>query len=94
MGFAFALTLPGLVIALVAYALVLQIRATRPGVKRATASPALDVLATLLSPADRHRIAEQHRQELTRDDVEDGAPPRSRVDLESGTAHLLIPKAK
>jgi hypothetical protein len=29
---------------------------------------------------------------LRRDDAEDGAPPRSRVDLDAGIARLVIPR--
>ncbi len=94
MGTIFALTLPGLVILLIGVALVE--RASR-GVgsghrNHATASAGFDVLGTALDPGNRHRIEEQESELLRRDDIEDGAPPRSRVDLSAGTAHLRIPR--
>jgi hypothetical protein len=89
------MTLPGLVIALVLGAMILRIsrtmgRGSREGV---TTSAGFDVLSELLNPADRHRLEEERREALRRDDAEDGAPPRSRVDLESGTAHLRLPRS-
>ncbi len=92
MGAVAAMTLPGLVIALIAGALVerLVLRG-RPNGSRATAAAGLDVLGAAFEPGQHHRLAEQESRELQRDDVEDGAPPRSRVDLPAGTAHLHLP---
>ncbi|MER6064989.1 DUF6191 domain-containing protein [Streptomyces sp. NPDC001792] len=36
-------------------------------------------------------IKQQQRQELQRDEVGDGAPPRTRIDLTNGTAHVVLP---
>jgi Family of unknown function (DUF6191) len=91
-GVVFAMTLPGLVIVLVGGALTLRItrglgRGTRD---HATASTSFDVLSELLNPSDGHRLQEQRREAMRRDDAADGAPPRSSVDLEAGTAHLRL----
>ena len=92
MAGAFAMTLPGLVVVLVAVGFVMHIsRALGHGTRdHATASASFDVLSELLSPAERHRLDEQRHEALRRDDAEEGAPPRSRVDLEAGTAHIRL----
>lgn len=89
----FAMTLPGLVIVLVAAGFVLTVaRRLGHGTRdHATSAAGLDVLSELLDPRERHRHEEQRSEALRRDDVEDGAPPRSRVDLDSGTAHIRLP---
>lgn len=64
MGAAFALTLPGLVVLLVAVAFADQGKGAE--------------------------LAQRHTVELVGDDQHDGAPPRSRVDLDGGVAHLRL----
>ena len=89
-----AMTLPGLVILLVIAALVERLARGLGSGRRdhPTASAAFDVLGAAFDPGTRHRIEEEHRLELERDDVVDGAPPRSRIDLSAGTAHLMLPR--
>ncbi|HYN74989.1 MAG TPA: DUF6191 domain-containing protein [Candidatus Limnocylindria bacterium] len=93
MGAVFAMTLPGLVILLVVAALVERMaRGVGSGRRdHPTASAGFDVLGAAFDPGTRHRLDEEHRVELERDGVEDGAPPRSRIDLSAGTAHLMLP---
>jgi hypothetical protein len=89
------MTLPGLVLALMAGALFERIlRRGRPMRSRATAAAGFDVLGAAFDPGQRHRVAEKESKQLQRDDVEDGAPPRSLVDLSAGTAHLHVPRNK
>jgi Family of unknown function (DUF6191) len=88
----FALTLPGVVVLLIAAGIVLQLSKGASGRRdRASASAGFDALGVVLDPAERHRLAEKRREEVRRDVVEDGAPPRSRIDLSAGTAHLHLP---
>lgn len=89
------MTLPGVALLLLFSALALHLTSRLRTSERRTrsASAGFDVLSELLHPADRHRLDEVHREELDRDDVGDGAPPRSRVDLDAGTAHIRVPRA-
>jgi len=92
-GVVFAMTLPGLVILLVLLGAIERmskgVGSGRPG--HTTASAGFDVLGTAFDPGTKHRIEEQESVALRRDDVEDGAPPRGRIDLAAGTAHLRLP---
>ena len=45
-----------------------------------------------LSPGKADELAQRHSEELVRDEEAEGAPPRSRVDLAAGTAHLRLPR--
>ena len=93
MGAVFAMTLPGLVILLIGLALVERASRGIGSGRRdhPTASAGFDVLGEIFDPGTKHRIEEQDSIALRRDDIEDGAPPRSRVDLGNGTAHLRLP---
>jgi hypothetical protein len=46
------------------------------------------VFSAALVPGRAADLEEQRVRELRRDDVEDGAPPYGRVDLDSGVAYL------
>jgi len=96
-GAAFALTLPGLVVLLVAVAFAdqLLLRTRRRGLvpwRRDTqvSATGFDLLHAALSPGKRAELEQRHTVELVRDDQHDGAPPRSRVDLDGGVAHLRL----
>ena len=93
MGMVFAMTLPGLVILLVVLGLIERmskgVGSGRGG--HATAAAGFDVLGTAFDPGTKHRIEEQESEAVRRDGLEDGAPPRSRIDLAAGTAHLRLP---
>lgn len=96
-GVAFALTLPGLAVALVAVAfadqavLRLRGRGLVPWRRDAqVSSTGFDLLHAALSPGKQAELDQRHTEELVRDDAEDGAPPRSRIDFAAGVAHLRL----
>ena len=100
MGLLVALTLPGLVLALLGVAAVdqLMLRLRGHGVVRwrrdsQVSSTGFDLLHAALSPGKADELAQRHSEELVRDDEAEGAPPRSRVDLDAGTARLRLPRA-
>jgi hypothetical protein len=94
-GLLVALTLPGLVLLLVAVAGVEQLAARlgrRGPVSRrrrhALSAGGLDVFSAALAPGRAVDLEQQRARELHRDDVEDGVPPRQRIDLDGGVAYL------
>jgi len=94
-GVLFALTLPGLVILLVAVAVVEQVwsragrRSPLHGRQRhALSAGGLDVFSAALVPGRDVDLEQQRAREIRRDVVEDGAPPYARIDLDSGIAYL------
>jgi hypothetical protein len=94
-GVLFALTLPGLVVLLVAVATVehLWSRLGRrsPVYRRerhALSAGGMDVFSASLFPGKAIDLEQQRVREMTRDDVDDGAPPYGRIDLDSGVAYL------
>jgi hypothetical protein len=94
-GALFALTLPGLVVLLVVLASVehawsrLGRRSRLHGRRRhALSAGGMDVFSAALFPGKAVDLEEQRVRELRRDDVEDGAPPYTRIDLDSGVAYL------
>jgi hypothetical protein len=94
-GVAFALTLPGLVVVLVlvAFADQLLLRVRGHGLvpwRRDTqvSSTGFDLLHAALSPGKQDELDQRRTEELVRDDEDDGAPARSRVDLDGGVAYL------
>ncbi len=98
MGLVFALTLPGLVLALLALAAVdyAMLRLRGRGIvpwrsDRVVSSTGFDLLHAALSPGKQAQLDERHTVELVRDEEGEGAPPRSRVDLAGGVAHLRLP---
>jgi hypothetical protein len=96
-GFLVALTLPGLVLLLVALAVTEHVwsRLGRRGpvtrrARHALSAGGLDVLSAALAPGRAADLEQQRIQETKRDDVEDGAPPHSTVDLAGGVAYLVV----
>lgn len=94
---AFALTLPGLVVLLVAIAFVDQamLRLRGHGVvpwrcDAQVSSTGFDLLHAALSPGKQDELDQRLTEQLVRDDEADGAPPRSRVDLDGGVAYLRL----
>jgi len=94
-GALFALTLPGLVVLLVVLASFehawsrLGRRSRLHGSERhALSAGGMDVFSAALVPGKAVDLEEQRVRELRRDDVEDGAPPYGRIDLDSGVAYL------
>jgi hypothetical protein len=96
-GVAFAMTLPGLVVLLVVVAFADQVLLTVRGHglvpwRRDTqvSSTGFDLLHAALSPGKQHELDQRRTEELVRDEEDEGAPPRSRVDLDAGVAHLRL----
>ncbi len=96
-GVLFALTLPGLVLLLVAVAAVEHAwsRAGRRSPlhrrrRSALSAGGLDVFSAALVPGRPVDLEQQRAREIRRDDVEDGAPPSGRIDLEGGIAWLGV----
>ena len=56
------------------------------------AGVAFDALGLALAPSTRHTLEHDEYLELSRDEEGDAAPPRSRVDLDAGTAHIVVPR--
>ncbi len=50
----------------------------------------MDVFSAALFPGKAVDLEEQRVREIRRDDVEDGAPPYGRIDLDSGVAYLDV----
>jgi hypothetical protein len=95
MGAVFALTLPGLVVLLVVLASFehawsrLGRRSRLLGRERhALSAGGMDVFSAALFPGRAVDLEEQRVREMRRDDVEDGAPPFTRIDLDCGVAYL------
>ena len=84
MGIAFALTIPGLVMVLVVLGAVDRLVRRKKGA--ALAATAWAELDAGLQPGKRLKMEERRAEALRRDDVEDGAPPLSTVDLDGGVA--------
>jgi hypothetical protein len=99
-GLLLALTLPGLVLLLVALAVAEQLWSrlgrrspvTRRG-RHALSAGGLDVFSAALAPGRAVDLEQQRVQETRRDDVEDGAPPTSTVDLAGGVAVLVVERS-
>ena len=98
-GLLVALTLPGLVLMLLALAaadltlLRLRGRGVVPWRRdRQVSSTGFDLLHAALSPGKQAELDQRRTVELVRDDEDDGAPPRSTVDLAGGTARLRLPR--
>jgi hypothetical protein len=94
-GVLFALTLPGLVVLLVLLATVehawsrLGLRSPlHRRARHALSAGGMDVFSAGLFPGKAVDLEEQRVREMRRDDVEDGAPPRRRIDLDSGVAYI------
>jgi hypothetical protein len=96
-GVLFAITLPGLVILLVVLAAV-EHAWSRLGrrsplhrrARHALSAGGMDVFSAALFPGKGIDLEEQRVRQMTRDDVDDGAPPYGRVDLDSGVAYLDV----
>jgi hypothetical protein len=59
---------------------------------RTIAAGGFDVISVLFSPSYRHKLEYVEAQDSRRDQPEEGAPPRSQVDLKAGIARLVIPR--
>ncbi|MCP3800603.1 DUF6191 domain-containing protein [Allokutzneria sp. A3M-2-11 16] len=48
----------------------------------------MEVFGAAFDAGQRHKIDERNSHSMMRDDADDGAPPHSTVDLDSGVATL------
>jgi hypothetical protein len=92
-GLLVALTLPGLVLLLIAGAVAEQVwsrlgrRSRLYGRQRhALSAGGLDVFSAALDPGRALDLDQRHVREMTREDADDGAPPL--IDLDRGVVHL------
>ncbi|MDQ0763978.1 DUF6191 domain-containing protein [Streptomyces canus] len=101
MQFVFFMTLPGLVVLLTLLAFLdqLLLRAGRAGAlpwrnagrQGQISATGFEQLHAALSPGKQNELKERQSALVMRDDEEDGAPPRSTVDLTSGKAVIRLP---
>ena len=93
-GLLVSLTLPGVVLLLVVVAAVEQVwaRLGRRGRRPRASASGMDVFSAVLDPGRAADLEEQRSRAVTRQDVQDGAPPWGRIDLASGTALLDVPR--
>ena len=93
MGFLLAMSLPALIIGLFALGIYELVRDRRRHGHHGTAmaSTGFDILQEALYPSKRHEIEQREHEALMVDAESDGAPPRSRIDLDAGTAHIHLP---
>jgi Family of unknown function (DUF6191) len=99
-AFVFFMTLPGLVVGLVALAAVdrlgwwVSARSGLPWYRdghRPAPAPGLDELQALFHASKRHAIEQRKLELVLRDDEHDGAPPRVRVDLDANRVVITGP---
>jgi Family of unknown function (DUF6191) len=99
-AFLFFMTLPGLVVGLVALAAVDRIGwwvSGRSGLpwyrdgRRPAPASGLDELQALFYASKRPAIEQRRIELMLRDDEHDGAPPRIRIDLDAGRAVITGP---
>ena len=88
-GYLFALSLPALVAALFVLAVVERAVRRRKGTPMATAG--IGELGATFEPGKRDELEYRKEERQLRDEEGDGAPPRSRIDLDGGTAVLKLP---
>jgi hypothetical protein len=98
MGVLVALTLPGVVLALLAVAAADQVllrvrgRGLAPWRREAPVSATgFELLHAALAPGKADELAQRHTEQLVRDEEDEAAPPRSVVDLDAGVARLRVP---
>ncbi|RDI20830.1 DUF6191 domain-containing protein [Lentzea flaviverrucosa] len=89
LGFLFAMSLPALVAALFLLAVVERFFRGRRGTPMATAG--IGELGATFEAGKRDELEFRKEERQLRDDEGDHAPPRSRVDLDGGTAVLKVP---
>jgi hypothetical protein len=90
--FLIAMTLPALVLLLTLLGILDILRSKRRGRGgSAMASTGFDILQQALYPSKRHEIEQRDHESLAAEEDSDGAPPRTRIDLDRGTAHIHLP---
>jgi hypothetical protein len=101
LGLLLSLTLPGVVLLLLAVAVAEQAwsrlgrRSRFSGRRRhALSASGMDVFSAAVDPGRAVDLEEQRSRAVTREDIRDGAPPWARIDLASGTAVLDVPRQR
>lgn len=89
-GMLWAMSLPGLVTLLFVLAVIeWVVRRKKGGTPLATIS--FDELGATFEGGKRDELEHRKEERQRRDEEGDGAPPRSRVDLDGGTAVIRLP---
>ncbi len=86
------MTLPGLVILLIAVAFVDRVLLSWRGGARGggVSATGFEMLHASLLPGKEHEIRQRETITLLREEEGDGAPPHSRVDLDQGNAVIRL----
>ena len=93
LGFLFAISLPALVAALFVLAVIERFaRGKKKGTPMATAG--ISELGATFEAGKREEIEFRKEERQLRDEEGDGAPPRSRIDLDGGTAVVKVPSQR
>lgn len=93
----FAMTLPGLVVALILVGFADRLwqrhraRLGRPESHARVSAAGFDLFQAHFSAGKQHELEQRRSELLLRDEDETGAPPRSRVNLDRGVAYLRLP---
>jgi hypothetical protein len=98
-GLLWALSLPGLVVGLIALAALERLgswagaRKLLPWGRKGTpvSASGFEELDALFSTGKRLELEERKSHTLMRDEEEAGAPPRTKVDLDRGTVRIVLP---
>jgi hypothetical protein len=91
-GFLLAMTLPALVLLLTVLGVLEVLSAKRRGQRgSAMSSTGFDILQEALYPSKKHEIEQRDHEALMAEEDAEGAPPRTRIDLDKGTAHIHLP---
>ncbi|MEU9017027.1 DUF6191 domain-containing protein [Actinomadura sp. NPDC048394] len=98
------MTIPGLVIGLVGFAVLdraglwahrrFRLPWRRDEVGRPVTAVAVGELDAFFHGTHRHQQEQRRSSLMLRDEEDDGAPPRGRVDLDAGTAVVRRPGGK
>lgn len=93
MSILFALSLPGLVIIIIALGVVQLVRAKISGEKRpGSATTGIDLLDTVLKPGSEHRLFEKEHKRLQRDETGKEAPPFTEFNVPGKTIKWKRPR--
>jgi hypothetical protein len=90
LGMIWAMSLPGVVTMLFVLAVIEWVVRRRKG-GRPLATISFDELGATFEGAKRDELEHRKEERQRRDEEGDGAPPRSRVDLDGGTAVIKLP---
>lgn len=88
----FALSLPGLVIVIIALGVLQLMRARISGSRRpGSATAGINLLDVVLKPGSEHRILEQESKKIKRIESERDAPPFSEICVDGKTVTWKAP---